>query len=134
MTFFKSLKLKNGDIMAVEMTKDIKTSDAVDYRFIKVKNPVVFSSFKFLDEQNELVETISMMPLIPISMDEDFEIAADHIFSIASMSEAAIDRYKNFLEHLFKIDAEEAEEIRTMTNDDDTNVIDIQQFNNKQIH
>jgi hypothetical protein len=133
MNYFKSLKLKNGDIMAVEMDKDIKTSDAVDYRYIKVKNPVVFTSFKFLDENAELVETISMMPMMPISMDEEFELAADHIFSIAVMSEAATERYKNFLEHLFKIDAEEAAEIKQEAVDAEE-VTNIHQFRNKQIH
>jgi len=137
MTFYKALKLKSGDIIAAKVEQDLKTSDVVNVRIVKVSDPISFNSFKFMDDEGELVETISMAPLIPISMDEELELNADHIFSVATMSESAANRYQKFVDHirqLDKEDLEEAEELKIETNEDDE-VVDMKIVsNNKHLH
>lgn len=137
MTFYKAFKTKSGDIIAAKVNQDLKTSDIVNVRIVKVTDPISFNSFKFMDEEGELSETISMAPLIPISMDDDLELNADHIFSVANMSDAAANRYQSFVDHiksLDKEDLEEAEEIKIETNEDDE-VVDMKVIgNNKHLH
>lgn len=86
--------------MACSTDQDITTQDVVLNKFITVNNPVVFNSFKYLDDEGELVETISMMPMIPIGETEKLQISADHIFSVSTMLPGAAMRYETFLEHL----------------------------------
>lgn len=127
MIHFKAFKTKSGDIIAAKVSQDLKTSDIVNVRIIKVVDPISFNSFKFMDEEGELVESISMAPLIPISMEDELELNADHIFSVATMSEAAATRYQSFVDHikqLDKEDLEEAEELRIETDENDE-VIDM---------
>ena len=124
--------------MACMTDDNITMNSARMSAIITVKNPVVFNSFKFLDHDGELVETISMMPLLPISDAENIEISTDHIFSIADMRPQAAERYSQFLEHLVKVkaeeDKEEAEEVIVGDIEDETNVIDMNKFTTKIIH
>ena len=102
------------------------------------QSPVVFNSFKFLDQDGELVETISMMPLLPISDESIIEISTDNIFSIAEMRPQAAERYTQFLEHIAKVKEEELkeEEQEALQEDfeDEPNVIDMNKFTTKIIH
>lgn len=100
MIYYKALKLKNGELMACSTEQDITTKDALLAGLITVNNPVVFNSFKYLDQDGELVETISMMPMLPIGESQQVQLSADHIFSITEMQPAAALRYETFLEHL----------------------------------
>ena len=122
MTYFKAFKLKTGDIIAAKTDQDLKTSDVVNVRIVKVSDPISFNSFKFMDDEGELVETISMAPLVPISPDSELELAADHIFSVTTMSPAAATKYQSFVEHIKKLDSDElaeAEELKIETNEED---------------
>lgn len=129
MTFYKAFKTKSGDIIAAKVGQDLKTSDIVNVRIVKITDPVSFNSFKFIDDEGELVETISMAPLIPISMEDELEINADHIFSVATMSEASANRYQKFVDHLKELDLEDAEELRIETDEEDE-VVEMKLNNN----
>jgi hypothetical protein len=134
---YKAIRLKNGELMACMTDDNISMNSARMSAIISVKSPVVFNSFKFLDHDGELVETISMMPLLPISDSETIEISTDHIFSIADMRPQAAERYSQFLEHLVKVKEEEdKEDAEAVISDieDDTNVIDMNKFTTKIIH
>ena len=93
--------------MACSTDHDITTQDITVSKFITVNNPVVFNSFKYMDNEGELVETISMMPMIPLGNTEKIDISADHIFSISTMLPGAAMRYESFLEHLQSQDEEQ---------------------------
>ena len=139
---YKAIKLKNGELMACMSDDDITMNSVRMSAVITVKSPVVFNSFKFLDEGGELVETISMMPLLPITDSEIIDISTDHIFSIADMRPQAAERYTHFLEHLVKVkeeeDLEDLEEANQVASEavemDETNVIDMNKFTTKIIH
>ena len=139
---FKAIKLKNGELMACMSDENITMNSVRLNTVITVKSPVVFNSFKFLDDTGELVETISMMPLLPITDSDIIEISTDHIFSIAEMRPQAAERYTQFLEHLVKVkeeedleDLQEANQVASEATDmDETNVIDMNKFTTKIIH
>lgn len=134
-THYKSFKLKNGELMAAEMDENITMFNLRGRLAITVINPVVLNSFKFLDDGGELVETISMMPMIPLSKETNFDIAADHIFSIAEMSDHSIERYKTFLEVLQSQDREDQEEEQEQVNaDDNFSVLNINDIDTKIVH
>lgn len=133
---YKAIRLKNGELMACMTEDNVTMNSARMNAIIAVKSPVVFNSFKFLDHDGELVETISMMPLLPISDTETIEISTDHIFSIADMRPQAAERYSQFLEHIAKVKEEEDKEEVVVVDDieDETNVIDMNKFTTKIIH
>lgn len=133
---YKAIRLKNGELMACMTEDNVTMNSARMNAVIAVKSPVVFNSFKFLDNDGELVETISMMPLLPISDTETIEISTDHIFSIADMRPQAAERYSQFLEHIAKVKEEEDKEEVIVVDDieDETNVIDMNKFTTKIIH
>jgi hypothetical protein len=133
---YKAIRLKNGELMACMTEDNVTMNSARMNAIISVKSPVVFNSFKFLDHDGELVETISMMPLLPISDTETIEISTDHIFSIADMRPQAAERYSQFLEHIAKVKEEEEKEEVVVVDDieDETNVIDMNKFTTKIIH
>lgn len=140
--YFKVFKLKNGDLMAGISTKDITMNDVIEKSLIEISGPVIFSSFRFLDQDGELVETISMQPLLPVSDAELFQIRTDHVFSVASMREAAATRYVQFLEHLDKVKEEESNEEAALGDaaaelaeeETDNNVLDITKYTTKILH
>lgn len=86
--------------MACSSEWNFSTKDALKNKTIKIDNPVIFQSFKFVDGDGELIETISMMPMLPITDHTTVEIASDHIFSVAEMRPQAAEKYAMFLEHL----------------------------------
>jgi hypothetical protein len=140
MIYYKALKLKNGELMACSTDQDITTQDVVLSRFITVNNPVVFNSFKYMDNEGELVETISMMPMIPIGDTEKLEISADHIFSISTMLPGAAMRYETFLEHLQEQRQDDEQDLQAaidetqFTEDDEELLQALQQYKHKMVH
>lgn len=133
---YKAIRLKNGELMACMTENNITMNDARNSAVITVQSPVVFNSFKFLDHDGELVETISMMPLLPISDESIIEISTDNIFSIAEMRPQAAERYTQFLEHIAKVkEDEDKEEILSEEEvEDESNIIDMNKFTTKIIH
>ena len=126
--------------MACSTDQDITTQDVVLSRFITVNNPVVFNSFKYMDNEGELVETISMMPMIPIGDTEKLEISADHIFSISTMLPGAAMRYETFLEHLQEQRQDDEQDLQAaidetqFTEDDEELLQALQQYKHKMVH
>ena len=102
MIHYKAIKLKNGELIACSTPKDFTMKDVKKCSTFEVDNPVVFQSFKFVDNDGELIETISMMPMMPIVDVATVEITTDHIFSVADMRPQAAEKYVVFVEHLQK--------------------------------
>lgn len=107
---YKAIKLKSGELMACGTEQDLNTRILASTRFITVHNPVVFNSFKFIDENGELVETISMQPMIPIAEESSLEISTDSIMTVATLRAAAADKYNVFLSHYTEDTALDEEE------------------------
>lgn len=128
--------------MAGEVGQDLDLKQALSHPILTITNPVSFNSFKFMDQEGELVETISMMPLIPITDTEELELSTDHIFSMATMRPAAAERYRSFLLHLREVQEQEAREEaaelqQQQQQEEETQAIDnvvIGQFTNKIYH
>ena len=127
--------------MACSAEWDFSTKDVLKNKTIKVDNPVIFQSFKFVDGEGELVETISMMPMIPITDHTTVEISADHVFSVTEMRPQAAEKYTMFLEHLHQQllpeldDQAQAEYDEYSEEEDyDENVIDINKYNPRILH
>jgi hypothetical protein len=143
--FYKVFKLKNGELMAGASTGEINTNTLVSNKFVTLQNPVLFNSYKFMDNEGELVETISMQPLMPISDDSEYQVSTDHIFSVSKMRDTAAQRYVQFLEHLTMMKAEEEkadlEEIAEMQahlednqEDQGDNIVDLSKYSTKILH
>jgi len=96
---YKAIKLKSGELMACGTEQEINTRTLSTTRFVTVHNPVVFNSFKFMDEAGELVETISMQPMIPIAEQSILEISTDCIMTVATLQVSAAEKYNMFLSH-----------------------------------
>jgi hypothetical protein len=140
---YKAIKLKTGELIACSSEKDITTRSLNENRFITVHNPVMFNSFKFVDEDGELVETISMMPLIPVSEDTEYDISTDCIMSVASIRAHAVDRYTAFLDHMMEQRAAGTEDddlvpledlLEEGLEEEGTNIIDMSKFSTKIVH
>lgn len=103
MSIIKTLKLKNGDIIACGFHSDLKMSDLAGARnvLVKLQNPIIYSNFRFLDpETNQIVDTVAMAPYNSISDDKEVVIEATQIQSICNMREAAKKRYLQFVNQL----------------------------------
>lgn len=100
MTYYKAFKLKNGELIGAKTSTDVKTSDVVAAQTIAITDPISFNSFKFMDQDGELVETISMAPLMPFGVEEELEVSASHIFSVATMTPGSAERYESFVAHI----------------------------------
>lgn len=127
--------------MACSSEWDFSTKDVLKNKTVKVDNPVIFQSFKFVDGDGELVETISMMPMIPISDHTTVEIAADHVFSVTEMRPQAAEKYTMFLERLQEqllpeLDLQAQAEYDEYNEEEeyDENVIDMTKYNPRILH
>lgn len=115
MSHVKAIKLKNGELMACITDTDVSMATARNSAVLSVRNPVVFNSFKFMDNDGELVETISMQPLLPMCESDIVEVNSDHIFAISEMRPLAAQRYQEFLEHISEV--REAEDLHDAMED-----------------
>ena len=127
--------------MACSCESDITTNTLVNNKFVTLHNPVLFNSFKFLDQEGELVETISMMPLIPVSESTSYDVSTDAIMVVSNLRGPAVERYNNFVVHIAEQraveDKEDAEDLQAMqeeAEDMDDNVVDITKFSTKILH
>ena len=93
--------------MACGTEQEINTRTLSNTQFVTVHNPVVFNSFRFIDEAGELVETISMQPMLPIAEESILEISTDSIMTVATLQASAADKYNVFLSHY--VDSEDDE-------------------------
>ena len=138
---YKAIKLKTGELMACSCESDITTNTLVNNKFVTLHNPVLFNSFKFLDQEGELVETISMMPLIPVSESTSYDVSTDAIMVVSNLRGPAVERYNNFVVHIAEQraveDKEDAEDLQAMQEETEAmedNVVDITKFSTKILH
>ena len=138
---YKAIKLKTGELMACSCETDITTNTLVNNKFVTLHNPVLFNSFKFLDQDGELVETISMMPLIPVSESTIYDISTDAIMVVSNLRGPAVNRYNDFVVHIAEQraaeDKEDEEDLLAMQEEAevmDDNVVDITKFSTKILH
>lgn len=138
---YKAIKLKTGELMACSCETDITTNTLVTNKFVTLHNPVLFNSFKFLDHDGELVETISMMPLIPVSESTIYDISTDAIMVVSNLRGPAVNRYNDFVVHIAEQraaeDKEDEQDLIAMQEDTeamDDNVVDITKFSTKILH
>jgi len=96
----KTIKFKTGELIACGVDDKLTTETLHDFDLITIRDPVVFSSFKFLNHMDQVVETIGLAPFIATSNDKDYLIPADSILTISSLRPGALDRYNNYLELL----------------------------------
>jgi hypothetical protein len=137
-TYYKTFKLKSGEIMACQTEEDYSMLNMRGRFAITVTNPVIFNSFKFLDGDGDLVETISMMPMIPVTDEVNLDISVDHIFSITEMRPQAVERFTRFLDHLREqIEAEDKVQSLEDTEDqeqEELKSLDLANFSTKIVH
>jgi len=138
---YKAIKLKTGELMACSCESDITTNTLVNNKFVTLHNPVLFNSFKFLDQEGELVETISMMPLIPVSESTSYDVSTDAIMVVSNLRGPAVERYNNFVVHIAEQraveDKEDEEDLLAMQEETEAmedNVVDITKFSTKILH
>lgn len=138
---YKAIKLKTGELMACSCETDITTNTLVTNKFVTLHNPVLFNSFKFLDHEGELVETISMMPLIPVSENTIYDISTDAIMVVSTLRGPAVTRYNDFVVHIADQraveDKEDEADMQAMQDEAETtddNVVDISKFSTKILH
>ena len=124
--------------MACTSEWDFTIKDALKNKTIKIDNPVIFQSFKFVDGDGELIETISMMPMLPIAEHTTVEIAVDHIFSVAEMRPQAAEKYSMFLERLqqqlIPTMEDEAQAEYDAFMEDEYNEDDMESYNPRTLH
>lgn len=102
MNYFKSLKLQTGELIAAKLEHNYMISDLREReKYITLHDPVVYSSFKFLDPQtDQIVDTVSMAPLNGITDDRAVVIEASLIMFINELRPSTIERYERFLSQL----------------------------------
>ena len=96
----KTIKFKSGELIACGVDDRLTTETLHDFDLITIRDPVVFSSFKFLNQYSQVVETIGLAPFIATSNDKDYLVPADSILTISTLRPGALDRYNNYLELL----------------------------------
>lgn len=96
----KTIKFKSGELIACGVDDRLTTENLHDYDLITIKDPVVFSSFKFLNQYSQVVETIGLAPFIATSNDTEYLIPSDSILTISNLRPGALDRYNNYLDLL----------------------------------
>ena len=118
---YYSLRLKTGEMLACGSDHTIDTHVLEQQTRVVITNPIVFESFKFPDyETGQVVETISMMPYVPISADTTYTISSDAIITIGSLRDSALERYTKFLTRMqAKIEASLVDEQQAYDDDAD---------------
>jgi hypothetical protein len=100
---YYSIKLKSGELFACQSDKILDADVLMSRQWISIEYPVQFVSFKFADhETGEIIETVSMAPLVPTSEDRVLTISTDSIILIASLRETAIEKYQGFVERMLQ--------------------------------
>lgn len=96
----KTIKFKSGELIACGVDDKLTTETLHDFDLITIQDPVVFSSFKFLNQYSQVVETIGLAPFIATSNDKEYLVPTDSILTISTLRPGALDRYLNYLELL----------------------------------
>ena len=96
----KSLRLKTGEVLACGVEDNLDLEGIQSKRFLTIYKPVLFNSFKFLNPEQQVVETISMSPFMNTSVDESYEISSDQVVNICDVRPLALERYKDYVNYM----------------------------------
>jgi len=96
----KSLRLKTGEVLACGVEENLDLEGIQSKRFLTIYKPVLFNSFKFLNPQQQVVETISMSPFMNTSIDDSFIISSDQVVNICDVRPLALERYKDYVRYM----------------------------------
>ena len=96
----KSLRLKTGEVLACGVEDNLDLEGIQSKRFLTIYKPVLFNSFKFLNPQQQVVETISMSPFMNTSIDDSFIISSDQVVNICDVRPLALERYKDYVRYM----------------------------------
>lgn len=100
---YYSIKLKSGELFACQSPLELDTRSLMNKAWIELEYPVQFVNFRFADQDTgEIIETVSMAPLVPTSEDRLLTISTDSIILIASLRAAAVEKYCSFIERMVK--------------------------------
>lgn len=101
MKYIRSLRLKSGELLAATLEEDFSILDFENLRYITLHNPILYTSFKFLDPHtDQVVDTISMAPYNALTNDRAVIIQTSRIESINTLREGAAKRYNAFVSNL----------------------------------
>jgi hypothetical protein len=106
----KTIRFKNGDIIACGVDDKLTMENLHDYGFITIRDPVEFNTFKFLNNQGQVVETISMAPFIPSTNDHEILVPTESILTVCNLRPGAQLRYDNYLDTLHREQAGKLDE------------------------
>lgn len=96
----KSLRLKTGEVLACGVEDNLDLEGIQSKRFLTIYKPVLFNSFKFLNPQQQVVETISMSPFMNTSIDDSYIISSDQVVNICDVRPLALERYKDYVRYM----------------------------------
>jgi hypothetical protein len=97
---YKTIKFKNGEVITGGVDDKLNSENFHSYDIIHVKDPVQYSTFKFLNNFGQVVETVSMAPFMPTSSDQEVLIATDSILAVCNVRPGALDRYLAYMDAL----------------------------------
>ena len=113
-TYYKYLKLTNGDNIICKTTKDYKS--ITRSKSLTVKQPVVLSQIR-MPRNNVLIESYIMYPLFSFSGEEVYTIPTSQIVLVINIKENLKNNYLTYL-------SERDEEEDVLIPDDDEDVIE----------
>lgn len=93
----KAVKLITGQLLTCGVEDGLTLEKVLGRHILRIFRPVIFESYKYLNNQQQVVETISMSPYMNNSTDDFYEIPADYILGVASVRPLALERYKDYV-------------------------------------
>jgi hypothetical protein len=109
-TYYKYLKLTNGDNIICKTTKDYKS--ITRSKSITVKQPVVLSQIR-MPRNNVLVESYIMYPLFSFAVDDVYEIPVSQIVVATNIKDSLKENYEEYLTQREEADKDVTEEFTT---------------------
>ena len=97
---YKTIKFRNGDIITGGVDDSVRADNFDKYDMLEVQDPVQYSTFKFLNNLGQVVETVSMSPFIPTTSDHVVIIPTDSILTVNNVRPGALERYLAFMDAL----------------------------------
>jgi hypothetical protein len=113
-TYYKYLKLTNGDNIICKTTKEYKS--LTRSKSITVKQPVVLSQIR-MPRNNVLVESYIMYPLFSFAVDDTYEIPVSQIVVATNIKESLKENYEEYLSQREESDKDTTEEFTTDINE-----------------
>jgi hypothetical protein len=113
-TYYKYLKLTNGDNIICKTTKDYKS--ITRSKSLTVKQPVVLSQIR-MPRNNVLIESYIMYPLFSFAVDDLYEIPVNQIVVATNIKDSLKENYEEYLTQREEADKDVTEEFTTDINE-----------------